>query len=117
MLPGGEVRSEGGEAAVVYPPFGGSADRRSLLDRAHRGDIVGAFGRVRSFDTGPRLSPRRRLATLLAVAGPGIVVLVADNDAGSFSVYAQAGQNYGLRLLWLFLLVAPVLYVLQEMVA
>ncbi|MBV8480728.1 MAG: divalent metal cation transporter [Actinobacteria bacterium] len=102
---------------VVYPPFGGSADRRSVLDRAHRGDIVGAFGRVPSFDTGPRLSARRRLATLLAVAGPGIVVLVADNDAGSFSVYAQAGQNYGLGLLWLFLLVAPVLYVLQEMVA
>ena len=117
MLSGREARPEGGEAAVVYPPFGGSADRRSLLDRAHRGDIIGAFGRVRSFDTGPRLSARRRLATLLAVAGPGIVVLVADNDAGSFSVYAQAGQNYGLGLLWLFLLVAPVLYVLQEMVA
>ena len=75
------------------------------------------MGRVRAFDTGPRLSLRRRLATLVAVAGPGIIVLVADNDAGSFSVYAQAGQNYGFGLLWLFLLLAPVLYVLQEMVA
>ena len=117
MLPGRASRPARGEAAVAYPPFGGSADRRSLLDRAHSGDIVGAFGKVRSFDTGPRSSARRRLATLLAIAGPGIVVLVADNDAGSFSVYAQAGQNYGLGLLWLFLLLAPVLYVLQEMVA
>jgi Mn2+/Fe2+ NRAMP family transporter len=102
---------------VAYPPFYGSADRRSLLDRAHRGDIVGAFGRVKSHDTGPRLSAGRRLGTLLAVAGPGIVVLVADNDAGSFSVYAQAGKSYGLGLLWLFVLVAPVLFVMQEMVA
>ena len=117
MLPRDVSRTGGGDAAVVYPPFRGSADRRSLLDRAHRGDILGAFGSVESFDTGPRLSPRRRLATFLAIAGPGIVVLVADNDAGSFSVYAQAGQDYGLGLLWLFLLLAPVLYVLQEMVA
>lgn len=101
----------------MYGPFARSAERRSLLDRAHRGDIEGALGAVRSFDTGPRLSLHRRLATLLAVMGPGIVVMVADNDAGSFSVYVQAGQNYGLRLLWLFALVAPVLYVMQEMVA
>ena len=113
-------RSGGGdrsESAVVDVPVGRSAERRSMLDRAHRGDIEGAFGAVQSFDTGPRLSLRRRVATLLAVMGPGIVVLVADNDAGSFSVYAQAGQNYGLRLLWLFALVAPVLFVMQEMVA
>lgn len=107
---------EGG-AAVVEAPFAGSADRRSLLDRAHRGDIVGALGEVRSFDTGPRSHLRKRLVTLLAVMGPGVVVLVADNDAGSFSIYAQVGQSYGLDLLWLFLLLAPVLYVLQEMVA
>jgi len=105
------------DVVVAHPSFGRAADRRSALDRAHRGDIVGAMGRVRAFDTGPRLSLRRRLATLVAVAGPGIIVLVADNDAGSFSVYAQAGQNYGFGLLWLFLLLAPVLYVLQEMVA
>src|SRR5262249_11920155 len=41
----------------------------------------------------------------------------ADNEAGSMSVYGQAGQNYGLSLLWLLLLLAPVLYVNQEMVA
>jgi hypothetical protein len=79
--------------------FGPPADRRSLLDRAHRGDIVGALGRVSSADTGPRHSWRHRLVTLAAVMGPGVVVLVADNDAGGISTYAQAGQDDGLRFL------------------
>ena len=103
--------------SVVDGAFSRPAERRSVLDRAHRGDIDGALGRVRSFDTGPRLSLRRRVGTLLAIMGPGLVVMVADNDAGGVSVYAQAGQNYGLRLLWPLLLLAPVLFVNQEMVA
>jgi NRAMP (natural resistance-associated macrophage protein)-like metal ion transporter len=103
--------------AVIRPPFSPPAERRSVLDRAHRGDIEGALGRIRSFDTGPRLSIRRRLATLLVIMGPGLVVMVADNDAGGLSVYAQAGQNSGLALLWPLLLLAPVLFVNQEMVA
>jgi len=78
---------------------------------------VGAFGRVRSFDTAPRTSWARRLGTLLAVMGPGAVVMAANNDAGTISVYAQAGQNYGFALLWPVFLLAPVLFVNQEMVA
>ena len=54
---------------------------------------------------------------MLAVMGPGLVVMVADNDAGGVSIYAQAGQNYGLRLLLPLLVLAPVLFVNQEMVA
>jgi Mn2+/Fe2+ NRAMP family transporter len=96
--------------------FSPSADRRSLLDRAHRGDIIGAFGRVSSADTGPRRSWRRRLATLAAVAGPGVVVLVADNDAGGISTYAQVGQDDGLRYVWLLVVLAGALLVNQEMV-
>jgi hypothetical protein len=88
-------------AAVIEAPFNLPVERRSLLDRADRGDIEGALGRVRSFDTGPRLTMSRRLATLLAIVGPGLVVMVAGNDAGGLSVYAQAGQDYGLKLLWL----------------
>src|SRR5579872_6346406 len=103
--------------AVVTAPFAPSADRRSVLDRAHRGDIEGALGSVQAHDTGPRVSSRRRAAALLAVMGPGVVVMVADNDAGGLSVYAQAGQEHGLSLICLLVLLAPVLYVLQEMVA
>ena len=103
--------------SVLSPSFAPSAERRSALDRAHRGDIRGALGVVPAFDCGPRVSRRRRLATLFAVMGPGLVVMVADNDAGGVSIYAQAGQDYGLRLLWPVLLLAPVLFVNQEMVA
>src|SRR5579872_4896296 len=103
--------------AVVTAPFAPSADRRSVLDRAHRGDIEGALGSVQAHDTGPRVSSRRRAAALLAVMGPGVVVMVADNDAGGLSVYAQAGQEHGLSLIWLLVVLAPVLYVIQEMVA
>jgi Mn2+/Fe2+ NRAMP family transporter len=101
---------------VTSAPFSPPADRRFALDRAHLGDIVGALGTVRSFDTGPRLSPRRRLLTLVAIMGPGLVVMAADSDAGSLAVFAQAGQNYGLSLLWVVVLLAPVLFVHQEMV-
>ncbi len=96
--------------------FGPSADRRSVLDRAHRGDIIGALGRVSSADTGPRRSWRQRLVTLAAVLGPGVIVLVADNDAGGISTYAQVGQDDGLRFLWLLAVLAAALLVNQEMV-
>ena len=48
--------------------------------------------------------------------GPGLIVMVGDNDAGAFGTYTQAGQNYGTVLLWTLLLLVPVLYVSQEMV-
>src|SRR5580704_610101 len=54
--------------------------------------------------------------TLLAIIGPGLIVMAGDNDAGAFGTYSQAGQNYGTHLLWTLLLLAPVLYVNQEMV-
>jgi Mn2+/Fe2+ NRAMP family transporter len=48
--------------------------------------------------------------------GPGLIVMVGDNDAGGVSTYAQAGQNFGLTLLWTLPLLIPVLIVNQEMV-
>ena len=59
---------------------------------------------------------RAKLKTLLAIVGPGLIVMVGDNDAGAFATYGQAGQNYGTQLLWTLLLLIPVLYVNQEMV-
>jgi NRAMP (natural resistance-associated macrophage protein)-like metal ion transporter len=80
------------------------------------GDIQGAFGTIREHDEGPRRSFRGRLLTLLAILGPGLIVMVGDNDAGGVATYAQAGQNYGLTLLWTLPLLIPVLIVNQEMV-
>ena len=88
----------------------------AVLDEAHVGDIEGAFGTIREHDTEARRSWGARILTLLAIMGPGLIVMVGDNDAGGVSTYAQAGQNYGLTLLWTLPLLIPVLIVNQEMV-
>jgi Mn2+/Fe2+ NRAMP family transporter len=87
-----------------------------VLDEAHIGDIRGALGTIRMHDTGERHGLRSRAMALLAIMGPGLIVMVGDNDAGGVSTYAQAGQNYGTSLLWVLLLLVPVLIVNQEMV-
>ena len=88
----------------------------AVLDDAHVGDIRGALGTIAVDDYGPRTGLSAKLKTLLAIVGPGLIVMCGDNDAGAFSTYGQAGQNYGTRLLWTLLLLVPVLYVNQEMV-
>jgi Mn2+/Fe2+ NRAMP family transporter len=88
----------------------------AVLDSAHVGDILGALGTIRVGDEAPRSGLKSRLMTLLAIVGPGLIVMVGDNDAGAFGTYTQAGQNYGTSLLWTLLLLIPVLYVNQEMV-
>jgi len=90
--------------------------RPAVLDDAHVGDIRGALGTIKVGDTAPRRGLPAKLKTLLAIIGPGLIVMVGDNDAGAFGTYTQAGQNYGTRLLWTLLLLVPVLYVNQEMV-
>ena len=88
----------------------------SLLDDLGQGDIHGAFGTIRVSDAAPRRTWRRRLLTLAAIVGPGLIVMVGDNDAGGVSTYAQAGQDFGYTLLWTLVLLIPVLIVNQEMV-
>jgi Mn2+/Fe2+ NRAMP family transporter len=98
--------------AAVIPA---AAPRPAVLDDAHLGDIHGAFGTIRLDDHAPH-GLSAKLKTLLAIVGPGLIVMVGDNDAGAFATYGQAGQNYGTHLLWTLLLMVPVLYVNQEMV-
>ena len=90
--------------------------RSAVLDEAHVGDIRGALGTIRLDDHAARTTMSAKFKTLLAVIGPGLIVMVGDNDAGAFSTYGQAGQVYGTKLLWTLLLLIPVLYVNQEMV-
>ena len=92
-----------------------SAHDRIPLDSTPAGEIRGAFGTIRHTEDGHR-DLRSRLLALLAIVGPGLIVMVGDNDAGGVSTYAQAGQNYGTSLLWVLLLLVPVLIVNQEMV-
>jgi Mn2+/Fe2+ NRAMP family transporter len=93
-----------------------STQRRAIAGDASDGDIHGAFGTIRLSDVTPRRTWRRRLLTLAAIVGPGLIVMVGDNDAGGVSTYAQAGQDFGYSLLWTLLLLIPVLIVNQEMV-
>ncbi len=90
--------------------------KTAVLDEAHIGDIRGALGTISVGDTGARRSFLARLLTLAAIVGPGLIVMVGDNDAGGVATYAQAGQNFGLTLLWTLPLLIPVLVVNQEMV-
>jgi hypothetical protein len=87
-----------------------SFEGAAILDRAHLGDIRGALGTIVLGDFAPRRNISAKLKTLLAIVGPGLMVMVGDNDAGAFGTYTQVGQNYGAHLLWTLLLLVPVLY-------
>ncbi|MEU6970498.1 manganese transporter, partial [Kitasatospora aureofaciens] len=76
---------------VPTVPTAPTAARAAVLDDAHVGDIKGALGTIRLDDTTPRSGLSARLKTLLAIVGPGLIVMVGDNDAGAFSTYGQAG--------------------------
>jgi Mn2+/Fe2+ NRAMP family transporter len=51
---------------------------------------------------------------LLLVAGPGLVAMLADTDAGSIITVAQSGAQWGYRLLLPNLLLIPFMFVAQE---
>jgi Mn2+/Fe2+ NRAMP family transporter len=51
----------------------------------------------------------------LVVAGPGIVVMLADTDAGSVITAAQSGAQWGYSLLALQFILIPILYIVQEL--
>ncbi len=58
---------------------------------------------------------RSRWARFALVIGPGLVVMLADTDAGSIITAAQSGAQWGYRLLVLQLVLIPILYVVQEL--
>jgi Mn2+/Fe2+ NRAMP family transporter len=51
----------------------------------------------------------------IAVWGPGLLVMLADTDAGNVVTAAQSGAQWGYRLLALVLLLIPMLYMVQEL--
>ena len=67
----------------------------AALDSAHVGDIKGALGTIAEGSRPGGTNFATKLKTLFAVLGPGLIVMVGDNDAGAFGTYTQAGQNYG----------------------
>ena len=75
--------------------------------------IKGALGTIDTHAPSGRRGLKARFLTLLAIIGPGLIVMVGDNDAGGISTYAQAGQNFGYSLLWTLPLLIPV-HLLQK---
>src|ERR1700730_19276114 len=57
----------------------------------------------------------RSLLPFVASIGPGILVMLADTDAGNVVTAAQSGARWGYRLLPLLLGLIPVLYMVQEL--
>ena len=57
----------------------------------------------------------KAIALFLMIAGPGIIVMVADNDAGGITTYIVTGSKFGFGLIWFVILLGPVAYVVQEM--
>jgi Mn2+/Fe2+ NRAMP family transporter len=63
----------------------------------------------------PQPARRSRWLRFMAVAGPGMVVMLADTDAGSVITAAQSGAQWGYRLLMLQFILVPILFVVQEL--
>ena len=62
-----------------------------------------------------RLPLRSRWARFALVAGPGMVVMLADTDAGSIITAAQSGATWSYQLLLLQLVLVPILFIAQEL--
>ncbi|RKE25225.1 Mn2+/Fe2+ NRAMP family transporter [Paraburkholderia sp. BL23I1N1] len=60
----------------------------------------------------PKVSPSLRW---VALWGPGLLVMLADCDAGNVVTAAQAGAQWGLQLLLVLLGLIPLLYMVQEL--
>jgi Mn2+/Fe2+ NRAMP family transporter len=58
---------------------------------------------------------RSPVTRVLAITGTGIVVMLADTDAGSIITAAQSGAQRGYQLLLLQFLLMPILFMVQEL--
>jgi Mn2+/Fe2+ NRAMP family transporter len=67
---------------------------------------------AKALSSGLKIAPVFRW---IAVWGPGLLVMLADTDAGNVVTAAQAGTQWGYRLLPLVLLLIPMLYMVQEL--
>ncbi len=57
----------------------------------------------------------KAIRLFLILSGPGLVVMIADNDAGGITTYAATGAKYGYNFIWFLIILVPVAYYVQEM--
>jgi len=84
-----------------------------------RGGAVERVSAPAADDVAGLRAPQARRRTgwlwLAALVGPGLMVMLADTDAGSVVTAAQSGARFGYRLLPLEVLLIPVLYLVMEL--
>ncbi len=68
-------------------------------------------------EAGGAAAKRKTIFHHLAAWGPGLLVMLADTDAGNVVTAAQAGARWNFRLLPLILALIPALYLVQELAA
>ena len=90
-----------------------SVKQADTLWTAGRADILLTVERPQTKNIVSPPIPLWKLA--LITVGPGLVVMLADTDAGSAIVAAQSAARWGYRLLLLQLLLVPILYFVQEL--
>jgi len=56
-----------------------------------------------------------KLCFFLLAAGPGLIVMLADTDAGSIITAAESGAVWGYKLIALQIILIPTLYITQEL--
>jgi Mn2+/Fe2+ NRAMP family transporter len=64
---------------------------------------------------GARFAPGLSWRVLALTAGPGLVVMLADTEAGSVIAAAQSGAQWGYRLVLVQLALTPALFMAQEL--
>ena len=90
-------------------------DPRQVSTTVLERDLLNNFLPIREASMPPNQSttltcPPSRWARFVVVIGPGLVVMLADTDAGSIITAAQSGAQWGYRLLMLQLvLVHPII--------
>lgn len=58
---------------------------------------------------------KSKLCFFLCALGPGLIVMLADTDAGSIITAAQSGALWGYKLLLLQVILIPILFIVQEL--
>ena len=67
--------------------------RSAVPDNAHIGHINGALGTIRHGDVGPRTGWLAKLKTLLAILGPGLIVMVGDTTPARSAPIRKPARN------------------------
>ena len=86
------------------------------MSAKYESDLPGGQQERQLLVQSPRLGARRWFGPrLLMLVGPGLMVMLADTDAGSITTAAQSGAQFGYQLVLPQLVLIPILFVVQEM--